>query len=221
MNLARGLEKRLENLVDGASAAVFRGRMHPVDIASKVVRQLDFLATDTPAGPQVPNRLHVMLNPADLDPTADHARLVAELEDVLVTTAYATGWRIVGPPAVDLTVDPTIPKGVLSCSGEAVRGRLPTWAQLIADDGSVALSISVNRTLIGRDLDCDIRLVNPEISRHHAVVYTQGGTPRMFDLGSSNGTYINRSRLTRSAHTLQPGDSVVLGDLPFTFRPVT
>ena len=46
MKLARGIEQRLENLVDGVSASVFRGTMHPVTIASRLVRQLEFLAED-------------------------------------------------------------------------------------------------------------------------------------------------------------------------------
>lgn len=221
MKLARGLEKRLENLVDGASATVFRGRMHPVDVAAKVVRQLDFLAEDTIAGPQVPNRLDVALNPSDLTPSQSHDTLVTELEVAVTATAFATGWRIVGPVKINLSGDPAIPKGVLSCHGAVAKGPLPPWAQLIADDGSAALMIGINRAIIGRDLDCDIRLGNQEVSRHHAVVYTQGGTPRMFDLGSSNGSFVNRKRITRAAHTLSPGDSVVLGNLAFTFRTVT
>ena len=220
MNLARGLEKRLENLVDGASATVFRGRMHPVDIASKVIRQLDFLAVDTVAGPQVPNRLAVTLNPADLDPQADHGKLGTELERVVTDTAFSTGWRFIGPASVELSTDISIPKGVLSCTGEAHRGDLPAWSQIIADDGSAALALSVNRAVIGRDLDCDIRLANQEVSRHHCVVYTQGGSGRLFDLGSSNGTFVNRRRVTKVARTLAPGDSVVLGNLSFTFRMV-
>ena len=39
MGLARNLERRLEKLVDGLSATVFRGRMHPVDLANRLVRQ--------------------------------------------------------------------------------------------------------------------------------------------------------------------------------------
>jgi hypothetical protein len=220
MKLARGLEKRLENLVDGASATVFRGRMHPVDIAGKIVRQLDFLTEETIAGPQIPNRLDVALNPSDLSPAENHPDLISELERVVTATAFSTGWRIVGPVKIVLSRDGAIPKGVLACNGDAVKGSLPPWAQLIADDGSAVISIGVNRAVIGRGLDCDIRLANQEISRHHAVVYAQGGTPRIFDLNSSNGTFVNRSRITRNAHSLSPGDSVVLGDLAFTFRKV-
>ncbi len=218
MNLARGLERRLENLVDGASATMFKGRMHPVDIGSKVLRQLDFLAKETVAGPQVPNVLTVRMNPSDLDPNADHHELRTELERVVTEMARENGWRLVGPATITVSADPRIPKGVLACDGKAAPGPLPVWAHLIADDGSAVLNITHNRSLIGRALDCDIRIINEQISRHHAVVATQGDAARILDLGSSNGTFVNRAPIGKTAQSLAPGDNVVLGDLSFTYR---
>ncbi|HHC09517.1 MAG TPA: DUF2662 domain-containing protein, partial [Actinobacteria bacterium] len=68
MKLARELERRLERFVERTSAAVFRGRMHPVEMADRLVRQVDFLRTEGVAGPEVPNVLSVAVHPADLDP---------------------------------------------------------------------------------------------------------------------------------------------------------
>ncbi len=220
MNLARGLERRLENLVDGASASVFRGRMHPVDIGSKVLRQLDFLTVETEIGPAVPNRLVVTMNPADIDPTADIGALTTELEAVVTVSARENGWRLVGPVSVAIETESTIPKGVLGCEGTNEPGRLPSWSQLIATDGSAVLDIARNRTLIGRDLDCDIRLANEEVSRHHAVVFIEGATAGILDLGSSNGTFVNHVAARKKPLPLAPGDSVTLGNLSFTYRPV-
>ena len=220
MNLARGLERRLENLVDGATASVFKGRMHPVDIASKVLRQLDFLTVETEIGPAVPNRLVITMNASDIDPAADRQALVSELQAVVMESARDNGWRLVGPAHVEVRTDTSIPKGVLVCEGTNEPGALPVWSQLIATDGSAVLNVSRNRTLIGRDLDCDIRLANEEISRHHAVVYIEGPTASIVDLGSSNGTFVNQSRARKKPLALTPGDSVTLGNLPFTYRPV-
>lgn len=220
MNLARGLERRLENLVDGASASVFKGRMHPVDIGSKILRQLDFLAADTAIGPAVPNDLTVTMNSSDIDPAADLAELISELEAVVTVSARDNGWRLVGPVHIEIRTDTSIPRGVLGCSGTNKPGSLPPWAQLIATDGSAVLSISRNRTVIGRDLDCDIRLANEQISRHHALIYIEGLTARILDVGSSNGTFVNNTRVRKKPLQLAPGDSVVLGNLSFTYRPV-
>ena len=93
MGLARNLERRLEKLADGLSAAVFRGRMHPVDLANRLVRQADLMVDDGPAGPEIPNRFSVSVNEGDIEPTIDLGDLTAELDRTLYQTAAERGWR--------------------------------------------------------------------------------------------------------------------------------
>lgn len=219
MNLARGLERRLENLVDGASASVFKGRMHPVLIGNKLLRQLDFLAVEGQAGPQIPNDLVVSLNPSDIDPAYDRATLEAELATVVRESAKEQGWRLVGNPRITVTTDASVPRGILSCRGSNTPGPIAPWAQLIADDGSAVLNIAMNRTIVGRALDADIRISNEQISRAHALVFREEGTPHIVDLRSSNGTFVN-ANLATTPTVLTPGDNVLLGDLAFTFRVI-
>lgn len=220
MNLARGLEQRLEKLADGASASVFRGRMHPIDIASRLIRQLEFLATTTPAGPEVPNDLDVRMNPVDLDDDVDRPSLTAELATTVLETAITRGWRLVGPVAVRLTTAQNVPRGILEVEGHAITGPIEPWGRLLADDGSAVLDISLNRSLIGRALDSDIRVANHEVSRHHVVLYREDGTTMIRDLGSANGTFVNNVRLASEPVPVTAGDSVMLGNLPFTYKPV-
>ena len=219
MNLARGLERRLENLVDGASASVFKGRMHPVLIGNKLMRQLDFLAFETPAGPQIPNDLIVSLNPADIDPALDLTELETELAAVVAESAKEQGWRMIGVPKITVDSDPSVPRGILGCTGSSTPGPIDPWSQLIADDGSAVLNLSMNRTIIGRGLECDIRISNEQISRTHALVFRQEGAARISDLGSSNGTWVNALPVSAPS-PLVPGDHVLLGDLSFTYRMV-
>jgi len=220
MNLAQGLERRLEKFADSASASLFRGRMHPVSIATRLMRQLEFVAVDTPAGPQVPNHLVVQMNPTDIDPELDRSALVSELENAVTHTSMERGWRVVGAVRISVRTDGDTPRGIVECTGESVEGALAPWSQLIADDGSAVLTVSLNRTLIGRDLDCDVRVANQEVSRHHCVVYRDGSRTFLKDLGSSNGTTLNGKRLGGQPAAIAAGDNVLLGDLSFTFRTV-
>lgn len=220
MNIARGLEQRLENLVDGVSASVFRGHMHPVTMASRLVRQLDFLSFETPAGPQIPNDLTVAMHPADLDPTIDVAALEVELATVGTVAADDAGWRLVGPVEVHLATSQAVPRGILQCAGDSMPGRLPTWGQLIAVDGSAVVPLTINRTLIGRALDCDVRFANYQVSRHHAILTRVRGDVRIADLGSSNGTRVNGDRISERPVDVPPGSLVTFGDLSFTYRSV-
>jgi hypothetical protein len=220
MNLAKGLERRLEKLVDGASASVFRGKMHPIDIASRLVRQVEFLATETVAGIQVPNDLIVRINSADIDQNIDRDQLIAELIAVVTETAFQRGWRLVGPVRIQIVTSSEIPRGILEAEGTANAEPLPPWGQLISNSGSTVLAISINRTLIGRSLDCDIRISNQEVSRHHVVIYREDGNTMIIDLGTANGTFVNGVRLADRPVTISAGDTVMLGDLAFTYRPV-
>ncbi len=43
--------------------------------------------------------------------------------------------------------------------------------------------------IIGRDADCDIRIDDRQVSRHHARLALNGGKVELEDLGSKNGTF--------------------------------
>lgn len=219
MNLARGLERRLENLVDGVSASVFRGHMHPVTMAARLVRQLDFLSEQTAAGPQVPNDLTVVLHPADLDPDIDVEALEAELAAVAEEAVDDAGWRVLGPLEVHVATSADVPRGILQVAGSATPGRLEPWGQLISADGAAAVPLAMNRITVGRALDCDVRFSNAEVSRHHALITRARDDVRIADLGSSNGTRINGDRIAKPAPLL-PGTLVTFGNLHFTYRMV-
>ncbi|HUF37531.1 MAG TPA: FHA domain-containing protein [Anaerolineales bacterium] len=65
-------------------------------------------------------------------------------------------------------------------------------------------------TRLGRGVDNDVRLYDPEVSREHAVVYRYDGGYAITDLGSANGTFLNDVRLSEPAW-IRPGDTLRLG----------
>ncbi len=218
MHLAREMERRLERLVDGASAAVFRGRMHPVDMADRLIRQADFVATDGPIGPQIPNHWVVRINPLDFPDNVNKNHLGAELAAALSSSAQERAWRLGGPVAVEVETDPGVPRGVADCSGSEEPGPLPAWAQLISASPPLALDISDNRTALGRALESDVVVNIPEVSRHQAIVVRKGTEVSVYDARSTNGTFVNGERIGHAPHPLVPGDEVTMGDVDFTFR---
>ncbi|HVU18723.1 MAG TPA: FHA domain-containing protein [Candidatus Didemnitutus sp.] len=62
-------------------------------------------------------------------------------------------------------------------------------------------------------------IINPDtrISRRHAVIQRQGQRFVLVDLGSTNGTYLNDTRIF-TARKLRDGDVILLGSLRYTFR---
>jgi hypothetical protein len=218
MGLARSLERRLERLADGISAAVFRGRMHPVDLANRLVRQADLMVQELPAGPGIPNRFEVSVNDHDLDPSIDIAALTTELSNTVSETAAERGWMIQGPIQVHMTTDPNVGRGSIRCSAEAEPGQLHPWAELAEHRGDRSFSIGDNRALVGRAGDATIKLEDPEVSRHHAVIYRQAEAIWILDLQSANGTTVNGRNVTSEPVLIGSGDMLSFGPATFALR---
>jgi len=69
---------------------------------------------------------------------------------------------------------------------------------------------------IGRSEENQICLLNPGISRKHAVIMAVPGGYSIKDLGSQNGTFVNGQRVTEKA--LTDGDTIDVGSVQFVFR---
>ena len=69
---------------------------------------------------------------------------------------------------------------------------------------------------IGRSMDSVVRIADPRASRRHALIRRQDDGFWFFDLGSSNGSYLNGRRVT-TAHLLKDGDRVSIGDYQLRF----
>ncbi|HXF98144.1 MAG TPA: FHA domain-containing protein [Gaiellaceae bacterium] len=71
------------------------------------------------------------------------------------------------------------------------------------------------RTLIGRSPECDIFLDDVTVSRRHAELIREGDRFTIRDLGSLNGTYVNRRRIESAP--LENDDEVQIGKYRLTF----
>jgi hypothetical protein len=72
-----------------------------------------------------------------------------------------------------------------------------------------------DRMTIGRRPDCDIFLDDVTVSRDHALLVRRSGDFHIDDLGSLNGTYVNRARI--ESHHLADGDELQIGKFKLTF----
>ena len=72
------------------------------------------------------------------------------------------------------------------------------------------------RTTIGRSPDNDIFLDDVTVSRKHAVLSQNGNEFLIEDLGSLNGTFVNRRRIESPAR-LESGDEVQIGKYRLSF----
>ena len=70
-------------------------------------------------------------------------------------------------------------------------------------------------TVIGRSKYANIRVDERALSQQHAKLVNVGGRHRIYDLGSTNGTFVNDQRITQT--DLQVGDVVRMGQTVFTY----
>ena len=84
-----------------------------------------------------------------------------------------------------------------------------------AESFSRPVSLMIGKTLIGRDSTNHVQLAHSAISRNHAVIKSENGRYILTDLGSRNGTYVNKRRIKKVA--LNHHDKVSFGNRSFKF----
>ena len=89
-------------------------------------------------------------------------------------------------------------------------------AFLIVEDGGGKRHEVAGRAVIGRDVDCEIRLANLSVSRKHAEIEETASGWILKDLASINGTFL-RGKAIHDA-VLQAGDALRFGDVKAVFR---
>ena len=82
-----------------------------------------------------------------------------------------------------------------------------------AEDVRVALDKAT--VTVGRNVESDVFLDDVTVSRQHAEFVTDGTVTTVRDVGSLNGTFVNRTRI--DAVTLASGDVVQVGKFKLTY----
>ncbi|MCA9037465.1 MAG: GGDEF domain-containing protein [Planctomycetaceae bacterium] len=78
------------------------------------------------------------------------------------------------------------------------------------------IRIHQRRTILGRDLHCQIAIEDSAASRHHAAIIFEDAGYLIQDLNSTNGTYVNDARISGSL-ALKGGELIRLGGTIFKF----
>jgi FHA domain len=121
---------------------------------------------------------------------------------------------------VDQDPEALAPPGLTPADKAAVMALPSTSALLIMQRGPSAgarFLLDAQRTSAGRSVDSDIFLDDVTVSRRHAEFVREGEEFVVRDVGSLNGTYVNRNRIDSTV--LRPGDEVQIGKYRLTFHP--
>jgi pSer/pThr/pTyr-binding forkhead associated (FHA) protein len=110
-------------------------------------------------------------------------------------------------------------------SSRSVPAKAPARRGKKAPAKAVVVEGSANRksfdlsseVMIGRGDNCHVVLKDSYVSQAHARIFTRNGSVMLEDLGSTNGTYLNRRKVTAPVE-LQRGDKVKIGKTVLEMR---
>jgi pSer/pThr/pTyr-binding forkhead associated (FHA) protein len=86
-------------------------------------------------------------------------------------------------------------------------------ARLLPLDGGPPIEVVKDLVLVGRKEHCDLRLEHKSVSKLHCVLVKTDGLLLLRDLGSTNGTRVNGTRVRRAA--LLPNDQISIAHFRF------
>jgi len=230
--ILRDFERRLGNMVEGFFATAFRSGLQPVELAKRILREMDAGRTVGVRGVWAPNHFVFTLSPEDAErfQQAEEA-LVGELKQVVRDAAAERKWGLVGPPEIEFRTDESLGRGQFGYEASLVEGEpepepapAPSGtggeaAIVLLEDGHDAKTYRLHKhtVAIGRLPECDIVITDPGASRRHATItLDDGGEYVLTDLGSTNGTIVNDEPV--GEHVLSDGDRITIGNTVLEFR---
>ncbi len=137
---------------------------------------------------------------------------------------FGSQWPDEGSPETTIQFGHTAPAepaaSALSPDEAVIASLPPTSALLIVAHGpnvGARFLLDSDQTTVGRRESADIFLDDVTVSRKHAEFVRSGTRFTVQDVGSLNGTYVNRDRIDSAQ--LAAGDEVQIGKFRMIFHP--
>jgi hypothetical protein len=106
MSVLRSLESKIAGLVEGTFSRAFRSEVRPVEIARKLMREMEEHKSFSVSRTYVPNEYRVFLSPADRKRFADYEEaLAAELAGYLLEHARSERLALLSRPVIEFETD--------------------------------------------------------------------------------------------------------------------
>jgi hypothetical protein len=109
-------------------------------------------------------------------------------------------------------------KAAVIAHAESLKEKPPASANLriMADGKGRIITLPQSQITIGRSDDNTIQLSEDSVSHHHAVVEFFQGYYRIRDLDSTNGTFVNETKI--AFHRLEDRDIIKIGSVQMSFE---
>lgn len=237
MGLLDNVERGIEKVVRGAFSRGSRAQVQPVEIASRLRRELDNKAMTIAEGRTLaPNVFDARLSEEDFVRAQEWGTpLAEELCDVVINHARSQGYVLQGPVRVSFSEDSELKAGDFEIRSRtekagggrpaatrrpdlpAAPSRQPARMQPVLDIDGRRYSLNAPSIILGRSSDADILIDDTGVSRRHLEIHTEHGTSSAIDLRSTNGSYVNGQRVHGSVE-LTDGSTISMGRTKIVFR---
>ncbi|MCU1400138.1 MAG: hypothetical protein JWN62_3247 [Acidimicrobiales bacterium] len=215
----QSFEHGVERMVEGVFSRSGKSSIRPIELGRRLVREMDdHRSVDVKGRRIVPNHFQFHISPRDHAGFADiEAALVTELGEAAREHAREEGYHFMGPVSVSLLVDEQAKAGrfgIVSAMREAQGGG--GVGTLVMPSGE-RMALTGQVFTVGRLPESTISLNDANVSRRHAEFRSAGRNFVVADLGSTNGTKVNGTRII-GEHTLVDGDIVSFGGTHIRFE---
>ena len=142
MSVLRNIESKLESLVEGVFGRAFRTNVQPVELARKLIKEMDDHRNVSVSRVYVPNEYTIYLSAGDREQFSSYEQqLRGELADYLSEHARRENYVLLSPPKVQLETDDDLDVGVFGIATRMVQ----TGGQA---DGEPAGQVEPNATMV-------------------------------------------------------------------------
>jgi len=236
MGLLDKVERGIEKAVRGVFSTGSKAQVEPVEIASRLRREVDHKALTVAAGRTlVPNVFDVQLSDDDFGRAQEWGTpLAEELCDVVINHVRSQGYTLQGPVRISFHRDAELRAGdfEIASSTEKSQGsapaqsrpnvpaapsRQPVRLQPVLDIDGQRYSLNAPSIVLGRSSEADILIEDTGVSRRHLEIRTENGVTSAVDLGSTNGSYVNGQKVSGSTE-LTDGSTITMGRTKIIFR---
>jgi hypothetical protein len=213
------IEQACAQFIERAFAKTFPSDVEPAQIARKLVSTMEAQTRSDDGRLSAPAAYAVYVSPEDFERLSEDAEYLQRAwAELLQDLAAKVGVTFTGGEArVAMAARASVPLGAVAIEVEEAAARDAHFSLRMVKGVPPDRVYSIEGAIrVGRGDESEIVLVDPSVSRAHAIVEVDGAQPVVRDLGSTNGTFVNGRRV--SVEALRDGDELLFGNTRMRFE---
>lgn len=231
--LLKQIESFLKDLIEDNSHRLLGSSQFENELIQHIIRAMgDQIRADAQGNLTAPHIFSLNVPNEFAEDIRSNQNLLDSLASHLMNAGQASGVHFEGKITITVFPDASIQAGEFKVSAiwkaenltethpfeTLPASLLPSLQQpkaFLIVGGTQIYTLDEDIINIGRNLENDLVIDDPRVSRKHGQIRVVKGRHMLFDLGSSGGTFVNQKRIKQIA--LHPGDVLSLAGVPLVY----